>query len=34
MWGKEKLDFWMFVDLFDDGFREAWREKEEEYAMP
>ena len=22
------------LDLFDDGFREAWREKEEEYAMP
>lgn len=34
MWGKEKLDFWTFLDLFDDGFREAWREKEEEYAMP
>ena len=34
MWGKEKLDIWTFWDLFDDGFRKAWREKEKEYAMP
>lgn len=34
MWGKEKLDFRTFSNLFDGGFREAWREKEKEYAMP
>jgi hypothetical protein len=34
MWGKEKLDIWTFWDLFDNDFREAWREKEKEYAMP
>jgi hypothetical protein len=34
MWGKEKQDIWTFWDLFDNDFREAWREKEKEYAMP
>ena len=34
MCGKDKLDYWTFWDLFDDDFREAWREKEKEYATP
>jgi hypothetical protein len=34
MWGKERLDVRMFGDLFDEKFREAWRKKLQEYAVP
>jgi len=34
MWGKEKLDVWVFWDLFDDEFRAAWRKKVQEYDTP
>ena len=34
MWGKEQLDVWAFCDLFDEDFRQVWREKVQEYTMP
>jgi hypothetical protein len=34
MWGKEKLEFQTFCDLFEDGWEYMWLDKETEYAMP